>query len=116
MDFYLHHLNSTVFLTTVALLMTIVSYLLKSTIFCGNHCKSLALCFHYKLPSQHQQIGFTSNVGLIKPILKENLPVKKTELSEIIIEKADYNILKTPPVSSPSSPQADKKKDSYSII
>ena len=114
MDFYLHHINSTVFLTTLALLLTIISYILKSTIFCGRCCKSLALCFHYNLPSQDQHVGFTSNIGIVKPILRKSLPV--TELSEIIVEKADTSFLTTSPTSSLSSPKPEKKKDSYSFI
>lgn len=116
MDILYHHLNSTVFLTTVALLMTIISYILKSTLFCGTCCKNLALCFHYRLASQERQVGFTSNIGIVRPTLRKDLPVKNTELSEIIVEKADSTLVTTSPAPTPPSPKTDKKKESYSII
>ena len=106
MDLYLHHLNSTVFLTTVALVLTIVSYLLKSTIFCGNYCKSLGFCFQYNLPTQ-QQIGYSSNLGR-SPILRNNLPATETELSEIIVERQSK-------ITSPTLTESKKEKDNYSI-
>ena len=98
MDLYLHHLSSTAFLTTVALLLTILSLVLKHLVFCGSCCKKLAYCFQYKLPS-HSYPGYISHLGSNKTILK-NLPVENIELSEIVIDP-----IKTLTVATSSSSQ-----------
>ena len=114
MDYYLHHLNSTVFLSSVALLLTILSYLIKNLIFCGNCCRSWSYCFKYNLPTQDQHLGYISNFENFKPIVRTNHPVTNVDLKEIIIDPVDigYISASSPPLTASTS----NKKDSYSII
>ena len=53
MDLYLHHINSTLLLSTVALCLTILSYLCKNLVFCGNLINIFLSWFKYKLPEDN---------------------------------------------------------------
>ena len=110
MDYYLHHLNSTVFLSSVAIGLTILSYLLKNLIFCGNCCRSWAYCFKYNLPS-HDHFGHISNFEDYKPIVKQSYSVTNSDLKEIIVDPVNIENRTPAPVQN-----TQNKKDTYSII
>ena len=114
MDYYLHHLNSTVFLTTIALVLTIISYLCKNIVFCGNFCKKVSVCFKYKIPSRNLS-GYTSNLQFGKPLLKQNL-TEVSELKEVVV---DLPTLESPggttPTTLQSSPATKNTIERYSI-
>ena len=50
MELYLHHINSTILLSTIALVLTIISYLCKNLVFCGKFINTFLSWFKYSLP------------------------------------------------------------------
>ena len=114
MDYYLHHLNSTVFLTTIALVLTILSYLCKNIVFCGNLCKKVSICFKYKIPSR-DLLGCNSNLQFEKPIIKKNL-TEVSELEEVVVNPSTAKGQGgTTPVVLQSSPTTKNTIERYSI-
>ena len=114
MDYYLHHLNSTVFLTTIALVLTIISYLCKNIVFCGNFCKRVSICFKYKIPSRNLT-GYPSNSQFGKPILKQNL-TEVSKLEEVVVDSSTLEGLRdNTPTTLQSPPAAKNTFERYSI-